>query len=145
MAHTITGHTILNGSRNLIVQFNIQSDGASGQYADFSLLDINDYTGDDAPPRANDFAIKKVSGASSVGAAVELKFGNASGDHKTFFLSPINTADGWNFDNEWFGGLAPLLANPDGTIRVTSLGIDASGDWVTIVLWLKKKYSSDRS
>ena len=140
MAHTITGHTILNGSRNLVVQFNIQSDGASGQYADFKLLDLDDYTGEDSPPQANSYSVKKISGASSVGAGIELKFGSQGGDHKTFFLSPINTTDGWDFDEEWPGGLSPLLANSDKTIRVTSLGLDASGDWITIVLWLKKKF-----
>ena len=145
MSHTITGHTILNGSRNLIVQFNIQSDGASGQYSDFELLDLDDYTGNDSPPKANSYSIKKISGASSVGAGVELKFGDQAESHKTFFLSPINTTDGWNFTEEWFGGLAPLLANSDRTIRLTSLGLDASGDWITIVIWLKKKYSSPSS
>jgi hypothetical protein len=145
MAHTITGHTIVNGPRNLIVQFNIQSDGASGQYSDFELLDLADYTGDDGKPRANDLAVKKISGATSVGAAVELKFGAEGGDHKTFFLSPINTADGWSFEEEWQGGLPQLLANPENKIRLTSLGLDASGDWITIVLWLKKKFSSVRS
>jgi len=143
MAHAITGHTILNGSRNLIVQFNIQSDGASGQYADFELLDLDDYTGLDAR-KANDYSIKKISGASSVGAGIELKLGSQGGDHKTFFISPINSADGWGFEEEWPGGLAPLLSNPDKTIRVTSLGLDASGDWITITLWLKKKYSTAR-
>lgn len=86
MAHAITGHTILNGSRNLIVQFNIKSDGASGQYADFALLDLDDYTGDDSR-KANSYSIKKISGASSVGASVELKFGDAGGSHKTCRLN----------------------------------------------------------
>ncbi len=141
MSHTITGHTILNGSRNLVVQFNIQSDGVSGQYADFNLLDISDYTGGDSPARrANAFDVKKISGSTSVGAGIELKFGDTGGDHKTFFLSPINTTQGWDFHEEWVGGLSPLLANSDGTIRITSLGLDASGDWITVVLWLKKKY-----
>jgi len=139
MSHTITGHTILNGSRNLIVQFNIQSDGASGQYADFDLLALDDYTGNDSP-KANDFSVKKISGATSIGAGIELKFGDIGGGHKTFFLSPINTADGWSFEEEWPGNLPQLLANPENKIRVTSLGLDASGDWITIVLWLKKKY-----
>ena len=139
MAHTITGHTIVNGSRNLIVQFNIQSDGASGQYADYKLLDITDYTGADQR-QPNNYKIMKVTGATSVGAGIELKFGNTGGDHKTFFLSPINTADGWSFCEEYKdGGLSPLLANPDMSIRLTSLGLDASGDWITITLWIKKK------
>ncbi len=144
MAHTITGHTIVNGSRNLIVQFNIQSDGASGQYADFELLDLNDYTGEDSRV-SNDLAVKKVTFSGSVAAAAELKFGSDGNDHKTFFLSPINTTQGSDIEQEWEGGLSTLLANPDLTIRITSLGLDASGDWITIVLWLKKKFSSPGS
>lgn len=139
MAHSITGHTIVNGSRNLIVQFNIQSDGASGQYSDYELLNITDYTGDDQK-QSNNYKIVKAVGATSVGAGIELKFGNTVGDHKTFFLSPINTTQGSDFHEEYNdGGLSPLLANPDMTIRLTSLGLDASGDWLTITLWIKKK------
>jgi len=145
MAHTITGHTILNGSRNLVVQFNIQSDGVSGQYADFSLLDIDDYTGEDSPPKANDYAVKKISGSTSVGAGIELKFGDSMSNHKTFFLSPINTSQGSSFEEEWVGGLSNLLPGQDGTIRITSLGLDASGDWISVVLWLKKKYKTPGS
>ena len=145
MAHEITAHTIVNGSRNLIVQYNIQSDGASGQYADYTLLDLDDYTGDDAEPRANNFAVKKIAGATSVGAGIELKFGDTFDSHRTFFLSPINTADGWSFEEEYEGNLAQGLANPDNTIRVTSLGLDASGDWISVTLWLKKKFSIAQS
>ena len=144
MAHTITGHTLVNGSRNLILQFNIQSDGASGQYADYELIDLADYTGYDARV-TNDIAVNKLSVNTSVGAGVELKFGDVGGDHKTFFLSPINTADGSDSFIEYDGGLPQLLTNPENKIRITSLGLDASGDWITIVIWLKKKYSSARS
>ena len=144
MAHAITGHTILNGSRNLIVQFNIKSDGASGQYANFELLDLADYTGEDGKA-SNDFSVKKIFVNTSVGAGVELKFGDVGGDHKTFFLSPINTANGFEYFTEYPGGLPQLLANPENKIRLTSLGLDAAGDWITIVLWLKKRYSSTGS
>ena len=144
MAHTITAHTIVNGSRNLIVQYNIQSDGSSGQYADFKLLELDDYTGDDVFSRANEFSIKKLTGSTSVGAGVQLAFGNAVGDHRTFFLSPIAGANWSSFSEEWEGNLAQGLANPDNTIRLTSLGLDVAGDWMTIVLWIKKKFSSAR-
>ena len=142
MAHTITAHTIVNGSRNLIVKYNIQSDGASGQYSDYELLNLDDYTGEDGKV-SNTFKVQKVTGATSVGAGIELKFGDSFENHRTFFLSPINTADGWSFNEEWEGGLAPLLANSDNSIRLTSLGLDATGDWITITLWVKKKFSSN--
>ena len=141
MAHTITGHTIINGARNLVLQFNIQSDAASGQYADYELFNLDDYTGADARV-SNDFTVKKLSVQTSVGAGVELKFGATGGDHKTFYLTPINTADGSDTFREYDeGGLSSLLANPDRTIRVTSLGLDASGDWISVTLWIKKKFA----
>ena len=134
MAKTITAHTILNCSRNLILQFNIIADG-SGNYSDFALLDITDYTGGDAR-QPNNYKVMKVAGRNGVGTTFQLKFGDTGGSHKLFFES---TADN-EFYEEWDdGGLSPLLASPDMTIRMTTTGFDASADTISLLIWLKKK------
>ena len=134
MANAITAHTIMNGSRNLIVQFNIVADG-SGNYSDFELLDVTDYTGGDQV-QPNNFKVMKVNGSNGVGTSFKLKFGNTAGTHKLFFES---TADN-EFYEEWEqGGLSPTLADPDMTIRMTTLGFDASADTISLTIWLKKK------
>ena len=135
MAHKITAHTIVNGSRNLIVQFNIESDGASGQYSDYTLLDITDYTGDDQT-QPNNYKVVKVTGRNGVGTSFQLKFGDTGGEHKLFFES---TADNEYYEEWEDGGLSPLLANPDMTIRITTLGFDVAADTISVTIWLKKK------
>ena len=134
MANAITAHTIINGARNLIIQYNLVADG-TGNYSDYELLDITDYTGDDQK-QPNNYKVMKVAGRNGVGTTFKLKFGNTAGEHKLFFES---TADN-EFYEEWEdGGLSPLLANPDMTIRISTAGFDATGDTISVTLWLKKK------
>ena len=134
MANQITAHTIMNGSRNLIVQYNIVADG-SGNYSDFELLDITDYTGGDQV-QPNNYKVMKVNGSNGAGTSFQLKFGNTAGPHRLFFES---TADN-EFYEEWDqGGLSTLLADPDMTIRMTTTGFDTSADNISVTLWLKKK------
>ena len=134
MAHSTTAHTIINGSRNLIVQYNIVSDG-SADYSDFALLDVTDYTGDDLR-QANNFAVKKVTSTTSDGCEFKLKFGDSVGNHRLFFetLSADKTNEAWDD-----GGLTTGLATTDMTVRITTVGFDASGDAITVTLWIKKK------
>ena len=138
MANNITGHTIVNGSRNLILQFNIVADG-SGNYSDFALLDVTDYTGNDAR-QPNNFKVMKVAGRNGVGTSFKLKFGDSGGSHRLFFESIADN----EFYEEWEdGGLSPLLANPDMTVRITTTGFDATADTISIIIWLKKKVQRD--
>jgi len=140
MSNTITAHTIVNGSRNLILQFNIVADG-SGNYSDFALLDITDYTGDDVR-QPNNYKVVKVSGRNGVGTSFKLKFGDTGGSHKLFFESIADN----EFYDEWEdGGLSPLLANPDMTIRMTTAGFDATDDTISLNIWLKKKVQNPSS
>ena len=129
-----TVHTIANGNRNLILQFNIVADG-SGNYSDHELLNVSDYTGQNQV-EPNNYKVVKVSGRNGSGTTFQLKFGNTSGDHKLFFES---TRDN-EFYEEWDdGGLSPLLTNPDMKIYMTTTGFDASADTISLILWLKKK------
>jgi len=140
MANTITAHTIVNGTRNLILQFNIVADG-SGNYSDFALLDVTDYTGDDAR-QPNNYKVMKVAGRNGVGTSFKLKFGDSGGSHKLFFESIADN----EFYEEWEdGGLSPLLANPDMTVRLTTTGFDATDDTISLIIWLKKKVQVDAS
>ena len=135
MAHSITGHTIMNGPRNLILQFNIVSDGSS-EYSNFELLNINDYIGDD-PRKANSYKIIKVMGRNGVGTTFQLKFGDTANNHKLFFES---TADNEYYEEWDQGGLSPLLVSPDMTIRMTTLGFtEAAVDTISVTIWIKKK------
>ncbi len=134
MANEITAHTIVNGTRNLILQFNIVADG-SGNYSDFPLLDITDYT-NESQLDPNNYKVMKVAGRNGVGTTFKLKFGDTGGSHKLFFES---TADN-EFYEEWEdGGLSPLLASPDMTVRISTTGFNASNDTISVTLWLKKK------
>ena len=140
MANTITAHTIVNGTRNLILQFNIVADG-SGNYSDFALLDVTDYTGDDAR-QPNNFKVMKVAGRNGVGTSFKLKFGDSSGGHRLFFESIADN----EFYEEWEdGGLSTLLADPDMTVRITTAGFDATADTISLIIWLKKKVQIDGS
>ena len=140
MANAITAHTILNGTRNLIVQFNIVADG-SGNYSNFELLNVTDYTNESQIDPTN-FKIIKVLGRNGSGTTFQLLFGESNGDHKLFFES---TRDN-EFYEEWSeGGLSTLLANPDLTIRITTLGFDTSADTISVTIWLQKKNQLDGS
>ncbi len=138
--NNITAHTIVNGSRNLILQFNIVADG-TGNYSDFTLLDITNYTGNDTR-QPNNYKVMKVAGRNGVGTSFKLKFGDAGGEHKLFFESIADN----EFYEEWDdGGLSPLLANPDMTVRLTTTGFDATDDTISLMIWLKKKVQVDGS
>jgi len=140
MANSITAHTILNGTRNLILQFNIVADG-TGEYSDFELLNLTDYTADDTR-QPNNFKVVKVSGRNGVGTTFQLKFGDTLNNHKLFFES---TRDN-EFYEEWEeGGLSPLLATLDMTIRINTSGFDAADDTISLVIWLKKKTQLDNA
>ncbi len=140
MANTITAHTIVNGTRNLIVQFNIVADG-TGNYSDFTLLDITNYTGDDAR-QPNNYKVMKVAGRNGVGTSFKLKFGDSGSAHKLFFESIADN----EFYEEWEdGGLSTLLPNPDMTVRITTTGFDATADTISLIIWLKKKVQVDAS
>ena len=140
MSNNITAHTIVNGSRNLILQYNIVADG-SGEFSDYTLLDVTDYTGDDAK-QPNNFKVMKVTGSNGVGTTFQLKFGDTGGSHRLFFES---TSDN-EFYEEWDqGGLSTLLANPDMTVRITTTGFDANNDNISLTIWLKKKAQNPSS
>ncbi len=134
MSNNITAHTILNGPRNLILQFNLLADG-TGEYSDFELLNVTDYTSE-GQLDPNNYKVVKVAGRNGVGTTFQLKFGNTAGEHKLFFESVRDS----EFYEEWEdGGLSPLLANPDMTIRITTTGFDTSADTISLIIWLKKK------
>ena len=139
MGNTITGHTIVNGSRNLILQFNIVADG-TGDYSDFELLKVTDYT-NEGQSDPNNFKVIKVSGRNGSGTSFQLKFGSATEDNKLFFES---TRDN-EFYEEWEGGLSTLLPNQDMTVRINTTGFDASADTISLVIWLQKKTQNAQS
>ncbi|KKK73698.1 hypothetical protein LCGC14_2891210, partial [marine sediment metagenome] len=110
-------------------------------YSDFALLDVTNYTGDDAR-QPNNYKVMKVAGRNGVGTSFKLKFGDSGGSHKLFFESIADN----EFYEEWEdGGLSPLLANPDMTVRLTTTGFDATDDTISLIIWLKKKVQVDAS
>jgi len=134
MSNKITAHTVVNGTRNLIVQFNIIADG-TGNYSDFELLKVTDYT-NEGQFDPNNFKVVKVLGRNGVGTSFQLQFGDDGGDHKLFFESVSNN----EFYEEWEeGGLSTKLANPDMTIRISTAGFDANNDTISLLVWLRKK------
>lgn len=130
----ITAHTLSNGPRNLIVQFNLVSDGVD--LTDFILLNVLDYTGNDQR-QPNDFKVMSVTAFSSTAATCKLLFGNGADSDRLFFESIQDEDVEMNWEKQ--GGLSTLLPNPDMTVKITTSGFDAAGDAFTIVLRLKKK------
>ncbi len=135
--NSITAHTIVNGTRNLILQFNIVADG-SGNYSDVKLLDLNDYAGEPAKV-PDDFKVMKVSGMNGVGTSLKLFFGAKDGGPNRLFYESIVDRD---FAQDWsdIGGLTTGQANTDLTVRISTVGFNADLDTISLTLWIKKKY-----
>ena len=137
MVNAITAHTIVNGTRNLILSFNIIADG-SGNYVDFPLVNVLDFTGADQR-QPNNFKVMKVCGRNGMGTKFQLKFGDTSNNHRLFFESIPER----EFDQHWMGGLSTLLSNPDMTVRINTTGFDVADDTISLTLWIKKKRQLD--
>jgi len=126
----------MNGSRNLIVQYNIVADG-SGDYSNFELLNVTDYTGEDSN-QPTDFKVKHVSGRNGVGVSFQLRFGSLSDSHRLFFESTTDDS----FAQVWEGGLTTQVIDSDMTVRITTSGFDGDGDSISLVIWAQKKRSN---
>ena len=151
MANAITAHTIENGARKLILQFNAVADG-SGELTDYTLIDLNDYVGDGAQAYGNfkvptDFAVMKVSGNASLAVSFKLFFGAQAGTNRLFFENPLTTDVAAPFENDWsdIGGLATGQPNTDLTVRITTSGFGSNNDMFFLVVWIKKKYKVSSS
>lgn len=135
MANAITAHTVENGPRNLILQYNIVADG-TGDYSNYKLLDVTDYTGEDQL-QPDDFKVCCVSGRNGVGTSFQLHFGSESESNRLFFESTTDDS----FHEMWQGGLTSLVPDTDMSVRLTTSGFDASGDTITLQIHVKKKRS----
>ena len=143
MANAITAHTIVNGTRNLILQFNMVGDG-SGELTDWTLIDLNDYVQEGGGRIPDDFKVIKVTGRASIAASFKLFFGaKGGGDNRLFFEGPLATDVGGDFIQDWsnIGGLISGQPNTDQTVRITTSGFNASNDSISLNIWIKKKYS----
>ena len=134
MANTITTHTIVSGSRNLILQFNIVADG-SGNFSNYEILNLDDYQ-NEGDVTTNDFSVRKLSGRSGVGTSFQLKFGSSTNDHKLFFESSTDNEFSSDYGS---GGLQTNLVTSDRGVRLSTIGFDAANDAISLVIWLKKK------
>lgn len=139
MANAVTTHTLINGGRNLILQFNIVADG-TGEYSDYILLDLNDYAGNDP---WDDLKVMKLDYTVGDGVSFQLKFGSSLDDHRLFFFTPELESGGMDWTG--VGGISSLLNTFDGTIRMTTLGFDTSADEISLTLCMKKKYSPSQT
>jgi len=131
MSNTITAHTIMNGRRNLILQFNIVADG-SGEYSAAELFDVTDYTDDGASPVPNNFKVMKLSGRNGAGTSFKLLFGSGAENNKLFFESTPED----EFSEDWsdVGGLSTLLPSTDMSVRITTAGFDAAADAISLTI-----------
>ena len=136
--NTISAQTLHNGSRSVVVQYNISADG-SGDYSDYPLFDLSDYTGEDYHKTPNSIAVRSVSGTSPSGATYNLKFGSISGNHELFYTSTINN----DAQTVWGGGHPNLVQDTDNKILISTTDFDSSGLEMTVVLEIKKKFRSE--
>ena len=141
MPNAITAHTIVNGTRNLILQFNMVGDG-SGELSDYTLIDLNNYLEEPGLRVPSDFKIQKVSGRASIAVSFKLFFGASAGANRLFFEGPLSADTEGDFTQDWsnVGGLISGQADTDLTIRITTSGFNAANDSLSLSIWLKKKY-----
>lgn len=136
MANTLTYHTIINGSRNLVLHISMLADG-SGNLSNYPLINVSDYI-NEGERIANSYSVMKIAGRTSVGATLQLKFGSTVGNHVKFFES---TAEN-EFCAEW-PSLTPTHPDKDMIIRATTVGFDAAADAIDLTIWLKKKIKNE--
>ena len=141
MANAITAHTILNGTRNLVLQFNMVGDG-SGELSDYTLIDLNNYLEEPGLRVPSDFKVMKVSGWASIACSFKLFFGATATANRLFFEGPLATDIGGVLAQDWsdIGGLITGQADTDLTVRITTSGFNAADDSLSLSIWLKKKY-----
>ncbi len=141
MANSITGHTIENGTRNLILQFNMVGDG-SGELSDYTLIDLNNYLEEPGLRVPSDFKIQKVSGRASIACSFKLFFGSNSTSNRLFFEGPLSADTEGDFAQDWsdVGGLISGQADTDLTVRITTAGFGAADDSLSLLIEIKKKY-----
>ena len=137
MSNSITAHTIVNGTRNLILQFNMVADG-TGNESDTTLIDLNEYVEEPGLRLPRDFTIKKISGLTSAGCSVKFFFGSNTAPNRLFY----ETVTDRPFEEDWSasGGLPSLQSDTDLTIRFSTIGFDANLDVINVNIWIKKKY-----
>ena len=136
MPNVITGHTLIAGSRNLVLQFNIVADG-TGEYDNYELMNLADYQPPNDIKDWTDLKVLKLCYTTGDGVSFQLKFGSNVAAHRLFFFTP-ELEDGLK---DWsdVGGITSNLNSFDGTIRITTLGFDASADELSVTLWMQKK------
>ena len=134
----ITAHTLANGPRNLIIQYNLVSGGAD--YTNYELLNVTDYTGEDQV-QPTDFKVTKVCGNVGVGTSFQLKFGSVNNNHRQFFETPTDN----EFEECWPGGVSTELDDRDMTIRLSTSGFDAANDHIHLIIHAKKKVTGVRA
>ncbi len=141
MANAITAHTIENGTRNFIIQFNMVGDG-SGELSDYTLIDLNNYLEEPGLRVPSDFKVMKVSGRSSIACSFKLFFGSKSATNRLFFESPLASDVSGDFIQDWsdVAGLISGQADTDLTVRITTSGFGASDDSLSLLIKIKKKY-----
>jgi hypothetical protein len=140
MANAITTHTIMNGTRNLILQYNLVADG-TGDEANTKIFTLTDYTGEDQK-EPNNFKVKKLTSSGGIGTSIELLFGSTSENNRLFYQSP---ADANSAEMEWPGGMTTLVADTDGTIRLNTNGFGTADDQIQFTLWIQKKHQNAQS
>ena len=138
MSNSITGHTILNGPRNLILAFNLIADG-SGNESAAKLIDLNDYLEEPGAKVPRDFKVQKISGLTGSGTTVRFLFGSKTEDNRLFY----ETVADRSFEQDWSedGGLSTGVPDTDLTVRFTTVGFDANLDVINLNIWIKKKYT----
>ncbi len=137
MANSITAHTIQNGSRNLILAFNLVADG-SGEESAAKLIDLNNYLGDPGLRVPRDFRVMKLSGLTGAGCSVKFFFGSKTEDNRLFYETVTDRPFSEDWSND--GGIVTGVPDTDLTIRFSTVGFGDNLDVINLNIWIKKKY-----
>ena len=130
MTITVTKQTLLEGSRNLVVQVNITAD-ATAEATAATLVDASDYV---LGFTSTDLKLMKLTSVTS-GVSARLLW-DATTDIPFLALAPDCSEE---FDWEYIGGLVNNSGTgKTGDINYSTQGLTA-GDYVALTFYLKKK------
>jgi hypothetical protein len=133
MPNTVVSQILNDGPRNYVLSLIIEADG-SGDEIQYPIADA-------ALAGCDHFSVKRLDASVSGEFGLRLDFGGTSPATFLHVQAPTvpTTSTDINLDYTRTGGIPdPEMPNYDGTIILTTDGMDSAGDAANVHLWLTK-------